>query len=688
VLAHAYTAPEVLRRAARRHAAVLWVVCLASLASVVTVGMAWKQQGLERDRAIEAEQRSDLARQEADATLAISLAQQAHQLLLDASRPEAEVLAAGALAMGEDPTARGVLMAWHGLARPTLLGEQPLACERSMVGPSGEQVCAGDTIEAVDWEGRELWQVRDLQPDSPPDGDTWVGPIQRGRVYQDGMILVRAPHVVEIWARQHRLRSYSSIPFVQVARGPRMGFSTRHKVARVDPATGDLTWTDELCDEIEQAYITTDALAVSCTGGVVVLHADQTLSRYPVDGSPSTVALLNGLPVAGTFDGQLLSNRHGVWQSMPSGVGPVRSLEVLDNGQVAVLGERGHVRLWVPEAGVLQGSLAGRVRSLRAVDGGLMTHGDTLRRYALPAASAFALLDRADQGGFRFLTASDDGTSVMGASADGEIALWDVQSGHALFHRGQNPRVVPTGVMLGGTELLVSVNTSGTVWIDLATGESRVLSPSSARRMRRAGDRVVRMNYATVLVEGPALDPTDVNRQDLEAPMLAASNRLPLWLIDESGRGFRRMGQQLELQYRLEQTAGDIAEVGEGLAMTEGQDVVLRDPLGAEVWRWQGAGRLTAMDASDQHIVIGDDYGRISVLDASDGHLLATVIGHRRLVADVAVRGDVAFSASWDGTMRRWGLAATTADRETLAATVPRAWSMTVDDVLSASGAR
>ena len=63
-------------------------------------------------------------------------------------------------------------------------------------------------------------------------------------------------------------------------------------------------------------------------------------------------------------------------------------------------------------------------------------------------------------------------------------------------------------------------------------------------------------------------------------------------------------------------------------------------------------------------------------------------LGHRRLVADVVLRGEVAFSASWDGTIRRWGLGATQADREALAASVSAAWSMTVEDVLSARGSR
>ena len=166
---------------------------------------------------------------------------------------------------------------------------------------------------------------------------------------------------------------------------------------------------------------------------------------------------------------------------------------------------------------------------------------------------------------------------------------------------------------------------------------------------------------------------------ELEVPVVAASAAQALWLLDETGLILViPAGGGPELRQQIA-GAVDLAATGDGVVVAGGRTVTALDADGGVRWTWDGPGELTRIDATDERVVVGDVDGRVHLLGA-DGTLRATARGHERRVAEVRVVDDVAYTASWDGTIRRWGLAAVDVPIEALLAEAD-AWGLTVDEV-------
>ena len=104
VRAHQYSAASAVRRYVERHRAAFAVGAIATVLLAVSAAVAVLRLADERDRAVAAEQATQLALSDAMAESA--------QAALDAGlRPDADLLAAAALAHGPAPLARGVLAA-------------------------------------------------------------------------------------------------------------------------------------------------------------------------------------------------------------------------------------------------------------------------------------------------------------------------------------------------------------------------------------------------------------------------------------------------------------------------------------------------------------------------------------------------------------------------------------------------
>jgi len=112
-----------------------------------------------------------------------------------------------------------------------------------------------------------------------------------------------------------------------------------------------------------------------------------------------------------------------------------------------------------------------------------------------------------------------------------------------------------------------------------------------------------------------------------------------------------------------------------------GRDLTLRDATTGEPrWTWVSPRALTAVEAAGDRIVAGDLDGRVYVLDP-DGVLRATARGHSRRISEVRTHGDLAYTASWDGTLRRWDLRAADSSVAELVAGVD-GWGLTVEELL------
>ncbi len=113
VRAHRYSLRAAVGRFVRRNRAAVGVGAVAALLLALAGAAAFDRLAEERDRAVQAERGAEQA-------LAASLGQRATTALAARLRPDADLLAAAALELAPEPSARGVLVALGGMPHPAL----------------------------------------------------------------------------------------------------------------------------------------------------------------------------------------------------------------------------------------------------------------------------------------------------------------------------------------------------------------------------------------------------------------------------------------------------------------------------------------------------------------------------------------------------------------------------------------
>jgi len=99
---------------------------------------------------------------------------------------------------------------------------------------------------------------------------------------------------------------------------------------------------------------------------------------------------------------------------------------------------------------------------------------------------------------------------------------------------------------------------------------------------------------------------------------------------------------------------------------------------GALVWSVEVPGSVSAVDVWDGWVAVGTQDGSLRVFDTT-GTLRALVRhAHQRRVSKLIFREGHLFSASYDGTIRRWSLA----HIGTPAAELAARWPLSLDDAL------
>ncbi len=151
VSAHSYGQRELLRRFVKTHRVHLTIVAIG-MAALVAFGIIYVVRlGQERAVAENAAEATEVALRRSDEHLARSLVGEARRQLGLGARAEAEVLAAHALSLNEDPDARGILASVSGAPSLELLTRVPLPCAESQVDPvRGLTLCTSP-------EGVAMW---------------------------------------------------------------------------------------------------------------------------------------------------------------------------------------------------------------------------------------------------------------------------------------------------------------------------------------------------------------------------------------------------------------------------------------------------------------------------------------------------------------------------------------------------
>ncbi|MCA9517505.1 MAG: hypothetical protein KC635_21335, partial [Myxococcales bacterium] len=155
-------------------------------------------------------------------------------------------------------------------------------------------------------------------------------------------------------------------------------------------------------------------------------------------------------------------------------------------------------------------------------------------------------------------------------------------------------------------------------------------------------------------------------------------------LEDGTGRVFRAAADGVT---PVGHVAGAIA-VGAGAG-----EVAVASASGLVVLGLDGAERLrVGLDGGRAHdvepspdgrvIAVAMNDGTVRVLRRADGALLARLVGHADRVVQVLFGGGDLFTASWDGTSRRYGLGPLEADPAALLAAATARWGLALDDAI------
>ena len=669
VQAHAYTAAEILWRAARRWRAPLLVAGVAGVALLVTGIVALQAQQEERQRA--------------DRALATSLAWQAQQLLLEDRRPEAEVLAAHSLRLHDSPIARGVLMAAPKTSQVALREIASVDCRGGMVTEDGWSVCSGEQLRLLDAHGAERWE----QPVERASQEGWDGIYVSAAHYGDTVVLKRSSNRIEIRAPGRApLLSDDILGALHLASGSIPVVSDGSKVGRIALETGEVAWQESGCEGVQDLVATEAQTLVACRKEAVALStAGGPFEVLSLEASPSAVTF-GRAAVVGTFEGDLLFRSPDGWERYDSRVGaPVRVVP-LSEGRLAVLGERGRVAIWSETARTLLAVLPSGVGLPVEVDGELWVIGDEVRRFVLPALLAPLRFDRSAGGGLSVFDVSPDGRWLAGGSASGEVVLWSTESGASRILYPSAPDVAKGVGFVSSDEVLAYRRGSGLEATDLETGGTRVFAPGFSREVRRWAGGLASVGWGNGVVVGQQAGETLL----LPVRPLATAGHKELWVTDTLGAVLKLEGPSFKQSFVLPAPSGELAWL-DGLLLTAADDLVqARTEQGELLWTTRLPARVSALGADQGRVAVGDVRGGVHVLSAS-GVVLASVVGHERLVSRVVFSGDALYSASWDGTARRWGLWAVDLPAEhipELADTFEQTWGLTIESALAGGGSQ
>ncbi|MCB9761832.1 MAG: protein kinase [Alphaproteobacteria bacterium] len=714
--AYSYRAADLLRRVAR-----LWRVPLAvaGIGLLVVLGVAaaaWTRTSTERDRARAAEASAHEARAQADGFLADALIAQALSAWARDARGEAELLAAHALRLREDPDARGVLAAYADTPRPRLQSTtaMPEGCTFLRMGPEGRSVLCLDGRRTL-LVSTDDAQVRWTRPYDAVDGQV---------LPDDGGVFLTLPtaSIVRASAADGALeaRAYSlpsdrglfstdTADTIAFAVGPHLKFLT---------PTGHIRAENPWCKAVyhEEATVSAQGIvAVACVDGTLLIgppadaparrmrlfnspdHRGVTALRFSQDGSRLIVATRTGLLLL--VDTATLA----VENTWATGLGPIRDVRwAPDHARILAVTERGSVVLFgvaaSPETVRLPGS-RWHAASF-APDGTLvLVSPERLTRWTVPPPAPPTRYPYA--AGVSCVALSPDGALLAASHGDGHLRVHRLADG-ALLHDHVAQETVAKGVAFtpdGRRVLGVYGSLEGIHEIDLASDAWRSWGDLGLyRRLLVLGQElVVGLNYGS---SGPMVFRL---RDGLPDGRLALPGRQ---LFDAQASQDGRFGVMVDTDggvWRLAAEPGPHVEPA-GTALSplavaispDGERVAIADARGVTVRRWDATEPLLRAElgehrpvdltfsADNRLLAVGDLAGTTWVLDAGTGAIVAALRGHTERVASVLFSADsrTLYTGSWDGDIRVWALSALDVDSDTFVPEVEETWGLTLTDVL------
>ncbi|MFT4978458.1 MAG: hypothetical protein ACI8S6_004368, partial [Myxococcota bacterium] len=665
--AHEYTPRELLLRLVSAWRAPLLVGGAALFVLAVVLAVAGQRTA--RQRAV------------AQQNLGLVLTQQARAALAADRLPEAEVLAAHALALGPSPEARGVLAGTAGL-RPRLIERRPLppACQVTVsMSPDGEQMlCVADGhIELWSLDGQQRWRQPGVAEEL-----IWIG---------------GQPAIIE---KQHvkLLAEVDGAVRQDIAAGSYLrvlGVGASVVIVGVDSfsvhdAGGERSFPT--CSTRRETVVVWEAgLLMGCSDGWLRSFALDGSLRWereistPFQWGHAAVGQGGQLLVGSLFGELTIIEPPDPRPPLTDFDGSVLELEpVVGTSYVLVRGERGGPRIWDTVLGAWVGSLPGGARQLSAGSepGEVWLLGDELVRWALPAG----LRPRAVslQTGVAQVEASADGERLAIALGSGAVELRERSTGALIDRwRWQEGVAKCAGFLSDGTLISFGMEEAGTR--RLVVGQPPAEIPGIANAFRRCGG----------LSDGSAwglawssltrrFDPdTGESIAEYAESYFDASgspSRDALAMVDASG-GIRVVGPGIDRRTRhLDAVAVDVGDGGAPLVIAERQRLCVEERcVDLDDRVIDVAASATGLAAA------GTLGGDIWLYDTDDLRLVAILRGHSGRVSsiDFGPEGRWLFSGSWDHTVRAWDLAVLDREPAVLLAEVEAAWQLDLQRVLS-----
>lgn len=711
VAAHRYGLRELVARAwaAHRVPLVIALVAVVGIAIATSIGV-WRT-ALEHARAQASERAAVAARQRSDRSLAQAEVAQALGAMSRGERPQAELLAAGALTHGPSVVARGVLARFDPQVRPRLVRRRALPqCARAVVSSDGEALACSHhgeiRVAGLDarWDAVAPLPLRGDPLALLGAGDRLV--IDEGSTSLWVVDVARTEEPVLLQTRSARPRQL----FADVA--GRLAWVTSNVEMWADLEARNVEATTH-CQTGEHGV--PGAVAVRADGSRVlachdgsVLVAARGVTRPvvrapPTLGGPLVLALspseasLVAVGFAGGSVAVIDLDEGRIVRTFTSEGGTPFDL-ALTGSRLAVSDGRGSVHVWEVRSGALLVRLwapNARVRWL-GDDQHLRVIGRTLEDWSLPPLPARPHV-RVLGSGVSALSLAPDGRAVITAHGDGRVRWsrldrddaplelplhWSVvkdvelspDGRHAVAACAQDERLHVLDLDEPSRSRSHPARTGLRVaWL---AGDQRLLAPYRGGLLAWRGGAASESPWPGI--DGPATD--------LES--------------DADRRGATLLGRDGAI-VRISAAPGGAARVlatRPGAAMVAGHEarVVVAAASTLEVIEADGRTREAALDGApatelalspDARLVaVGHLDGRVWVWSADALAPLAVLQGHTSRVSALAfdATGQWLVTGSWDGDVRQWSMHALEQPADTLLGQAESAWGTTLDELLAA----
>ncbi len=398
-------------------------------------------------------------------------------------------------------------------------------------------------------------------------------------------------------------------------------------------------------------------------------------------------------------------------------VGGVQAMAVGRQGaNVAVWGTQQHVEVWNARTGAVLGRVPGAgVTDLRLSASGAVvtTFGRRVSVWRLPSAPHVDRLSQARPPvGLAFAALSPDGATVAIGKANGWLEVRALRDGALLLRDRWQRRVLksasfsPDGrsllVACAGTRSmrLYDTRTWRPLWTSGVGGHKRAALLSSGRVVAAAFVRRLLTYDATGVVLDAAAAPlrvVDMSRTADGAALWVATIGGAVWSLHEPSASAPGQLHAAKLEGPTQATALAVSPEGRTLAVAATRRLRVFEvepghtqPKVTHAFVLGDLARRTfdvAVNPGGSLVAAGLVDGTCEVWRVRDRTLLATLRGHVRQVSsvDFGPRGQLLTTASWDGDVRLWDIAALERDPSALVTEVERAWGVTLRQALARS---